>query len=165
MKVRLGTPQDEIALMDLATRAWTENGVMDMNPEKMLGMIRPALYLWQGLVGIIGSPGNKIEAAILLRVSQMWYSDSWILEEKAIFVDPEFRKASRSNQDQSHARKLVDFSKEVADSLSVPLLIGVLSNHRTEAKIRLYERHFGAPAGAFFLYGVKTGHDEATTEH
>jgi len=165
MKVRLGTPQDEIALMDLATRAWTENGVMDMNPEKMLGMIRPALYLWQGLVGIIGSPGNKIEAAILLRVSQMWYSDSWILEEKAIFVDPEFRKASRSNQDQSHARKLVDFSKEVADSLSVPLLIGVLSNHRTEAKIRLYERHFGAPAGAFFLYGVKTGHDEVTTEH
>lgn len=165
MKVRLGTPQDENALMDLATRAWNENGVMDMNTEKMLGMIRPALYLWQGLVGIIGAPGQKIEAAILLRVSQMWYSDSWILEEKAIFVDPEFRKVSRSNQDQSHARKLVDFSKEVADSLSVPLLIGVLSNHRTEAKIRLYERHFGAPAGAFFLYGVKTGHDEATTEH
>lgn len=165
MKVRLGTPQDENALMDLAARAWNENGVMDMNPEKMLGMIRPALYLWQGLIGIIGAPGQKIEAAILLRVSQMWYSDSWILEEKAIFVDPEFRKASRSNQDQSHARKLVDFSKEVADSLSVPLLIGVLSNHRTEAKIRLYERHFGAPAGAFFLYGVKTGHDEATTEH
>lgn len=165
MKVRLGTPQDEEALMDLASRAWRENGVMDMNPEKMLGMIRPALYLWQGLVGVIGVPGQKIEAAILLRISQMWYSDSWILEEKAIFVDPEFRKASRSNQDQSHARKLVDFSKEVADSLSIPLLIGVLSNHRTEAKIRLYERHFGAPAGAFFLYGVKTGHDEATTEH
>lgn len=165
MKVRLATPADEDALMELANRAWHENGVMDINQDKMRGMIRPALYLWQGLVGIIGAPGEKIEAAILLRISQMWYSDSWILEEKAIFVDPEFRKASRSNQDQSHARKLVDFSKEVADSLGIPLLIGVLSNHRTEAKIRLYERHFGAPAGAFFLYGAKTGHDDTVTEH
>jgi hypothetical protein len=165
IKVRLATPEDEDALLDLAIRAWHENGIMDVNPEKMRGMIKPALYLWQGLCGIIGERGKPIEGAVLLRMSQMWYSDDWILEEKAVFVDPNFRhKAERSSQSVGHARRLVEFSKQVSDSLNVPLVIGVLSNTRTKAKVRLYERQFGEPAGAFFLYGVKTGH-ETSTEH
>jgi len=147
-------------MLELAMRAWEENGIKDVNPTKMLGMIRPALYLWQGLVGIIGEPGKKIEGAVLLRMSQMWYSDSWMLEEKAIFVDPEFRSAKGGR-----ARKLCEFSKKVADELNIPLIIGVLSNHRTESKVRLYERSFGPPAGAFFLYNVRTGHEEHMTEH
>lgn len=159
LKVRLGTPADEEAILELALRAWEENGINDVNPMKMLAMIRPALYLWQGLVGIIGEPGGKIEGAVLLRLSQMWYSDSWMIEEKAIFVDPEYRSAKGGR-----ARKLCEFSKKVADDLGIPLIIGVLSNQRTEAKIRLYERQFGAPAGAFFLYNVQTGH-ENMTEH
>jgi len=159
-KIRLGTPEDEAAMLELAMRAWEENGIKDVNPTKMLGMIRPALYLWQGLVGIIGEPGKKIEGAVLLRMSQMWYSDSWMLEEKAIFVDPEFRSAKGGR-----ARKLCEFSKKVADELNIPLIIGVLSNHRTESKVRLYERSFGPPAGAFFLYNVRTGHEEHMTEH
>ena len=152
-KIRLGTPEDEAAMLELAMRAWEENGIKDVNQTKMLGMIRPALYLWQGLVGIIGEPGKKIEGAVLLRMSQMWYSDAWMLEEKAIFVDPEFRSAKGGR-----ARRLCDFSKKVADELNLPLIIGVLSNHRTEAKVKLYERSFGPPAGAFFLYNVQTGH-------
>jgi hypothetical protein len=165
-KVRLGTPADEEAMLELALRAWEENGIKDVNPEKMLAMIRPALYLWQGLVGIIGKPGEKIEGAVLLRLSQMWYSDSWMLEEKAIFVDPEFRRSQggRRSATKLHASTLCDFSKKVADDLNIPLIIGVLSNHRTESKIKLYERHFGSPAGAFFLYNVHTGH-QAMTEH
>ena len=159
-KIRLGTPEDEAAMLELAMRAWEENGIKNVNPTKMLGMIRPALYLWQGLVGIIGEPGKKIEGAVLLRMSQMWYSDSWMLEEKAIFVDPEFRSAKGGR-----ARKLCEFSKKVADELNIPLIIGVLSNHRTESKVRLYERSFGPPAGAFFLYNVRTGHEEHMTEH
>ena len=147
-------------MLELAMRAWEENGIKDVNPTKMLGMIRPALYLWQGLVGIIGEPGKKVEGAVLLRMSQMWYSDSWMLEEKAIFVDPEFRSAKGGR-----ARKLCEFSKKVADELNIPLIIGVLSNHRTESKVRLYERSFGPPAGAFFLYNVRTGHEEHMTEH
>ncbi len=159
-KIRLGTPEDADAMLDLALRAWEENGIKGVNPEKMLGMIKPALYLWQGLVGIIGEPKQKIEGAVLLRTSQMWYSDEWMLEEKAIFVDPEFRSAKGGR-----ARKLCEFSKKVADDLGIPLIIGVLSNHRTEAKVRLYERQFGPPAGAFFLYNVQTGHEEHMTEH
>jgi len=159
LKIRLGTPEDEAAMLDLALRAWEENGIKDVNPEKMLGMIKPALYLWQGLVGIIGKPNEKIEGAVLLRTSQMWYSDEWMIEEKAIFVDPEYRSAKGGR-----AARLCEFSKKVADDLGMPLIIGVLSNQRTEAKIRLYERQFGAPAGAFFLYNVRTGHENAT-EH
>ena len=52
-KIRLGTPEDADAMLDLALRAWEENGIKGVNPEKMLGMIKPDLYLWQGLVGII----------------------------------------------------------------------------------------------------------------
>jgi GNAT superfamily N-acetyltransferase len=159
VQIRLGTPEDEADVLDLALRAWEENGIKNVNPEKMLGMIRPALYLWQGLVGIIGERGKPIEGAVLLRTSQMWYSDDIMLEEKAIFVDPKYRSAKGGR-----ARKLCEFSKKVADALNIPLIIGVLSNHRTEAKIRLYERQFGAPAGAFFLYNVQTGH-ENVTEH
>jgi GNAT superfamily N-acetyltransferase len=147
-------------MLQLALNAWEENGIKGVNPDKMLGMIKPALYLWQGLVGIIGEPGGKIEAAILLRISQMWYSDDWMLEEKAIFVDPEFRNAKGGR-----ASRLCEFSKKVAKDLNIPLLIGVLSTHRTEAKVRLYERQFGSPAGAFFLYNVQTGHEENMTEH
>ena len=160
-EIRIGTPDDEEAMLELALRAWEENGIKDVNPEKMLGMIRPAL------VGIIGKPGKKIEGAVLLRLSQMWYSDSWMLEEKAIFVDPEFRKSEggRRSATKLHASTLCDFSKKVADELNIPLIIGVLSNHRTESKIRLYERSFGPPAGAFFLYNVQTGHDNTMTEH
>lgn len=159
LKIRLATPEDEEAMLDLAIRAWHENGIMDVNPEKMRAMIRPSLYLWQGLCGVIGEPGERIEGAVLLRVSQMWYSDSWMLEEKAVFVDPDFRKSPRSKQSVGHARRLLEFSKQVADSLNIPLIIGVLSTTRSKAKVRLYERQFGEPSGAFFLYGVKTGHD------
>jgi Uma2 family endonuclease len=82
----------------------------------------------------------------------MWYSDTMIVEEKAIFIHPDFRAAKGGR-----AKRLCEFSKQVADTLGIPLIIGVLSNSRTEAKVRMYERQFGAPAGALFLYGATTG--------
>jgi hypothetical protein len=88
----------------------------------------------------------------------MWYSDHSVLEERAIFVDPDCRSAKGGR-----ARRLCEFSKQTADALELPLIIGVLSNHRTEAKVRLYERQFGKPSGAFFLYNARTGHKEAAT--
>jgi hypothetical protein len=35
------------------------------------------------------------------------------------------------------------------------LVIGVLTNHRMEAKVKLYRKKFGKPAGAFFVVGGK----------
>lgn len=89
----------------------------------------------------------------------MWYSDTPVLEEKAIFIHPNYRSAKGGR-----ARRLCEFSKKASDQLEIPLIIGVLSNHRTEAKVRLYERQFGRPSGAFFLYNARTGSFPAAAE-
>lgn len=152
LNVRIGTPDDVDNIMELALNACTENGFVDAVPARLLTEIWPALNRDHGLIGIIGEPGEKPEAAVLLRIGSMWYSDQQVLEEKAVFVAPEFRGAKAGR-----ARRLVEFSKQAADTLGIPLIIGILSDHRTEAKIRLYERQFGKPSGAFFLYGATTG--------
>lgn len=159
IKVRVGTPEDVHAIMDLALSACGENGFVNPNPQKLLAEIWPALNLDRGLVGIIGEENQKPEAAVLLRIGCMWYSDADVLEEKAIFVDPEYRSAKGGR-----ARRLCEFSKQVSDKLGIPLIIGVLSNHRTEAKVKLYERQFGKPSGAFFLYNAQTGHLQTAAE-
>ena len=150
--LRVGKPEDVHDMMDLALAACDENGFVQPSAEKLLEQIWPALNHDHGIVGIIGEKGKKLEAAVLLRIGTMWYSDQNVVEEKAIFVHPDFRSAKGGR-----ARRLVEFSKQVSDKLGLPLVIGVLSNHRTEAKVRLYERQFGRPAGAFFLYNAHTG--------
>jgi GNAT superfamily N-acetyltransferase len=152
VNIRLGVPEDVHDVMDLALSACDENGFVHPNPEKLLAEIWPALNYDRGLVGLIGPEGEKPEGAVLLRIGNMWYSDQEVLEEKAIFIHPDFRSAKGGR-----ARRLCEFSKQVADEFGLPLIIGVLSNHRTEAKIKLYERQFGKPSGAFFLYNATTG--------
>ena len=150
--VRVGEPGDVHPMMDLAMQACDENGFVDPNPQKLLAEIWTALNLEDGLVGIIQDESDKLEGAILLRIGTMWYSDTPVLEERAIFIHPNYRSAKGGR-----ARRLCEFSKKTADTLGLPLIIGVLSNHRTEAKVRLYERQFGKPSGAFFLYNARTG--------
>jgi N-acetylglutamate synthase-like GNAT family acetyltransferase len=149
--VRTATPQDEDGIMELARLVNKENGVFKMNEDKVRDMVRPSLYLSGGIMGVIG-PKDRIEGLVLLRVSQYWYSDAAFLEEMCVYVHPEYRAAKGGR-----ARKLVEFAKKASEKLELPLMIGILSNSRTDAKTRLYERQFGNPAGAFFLYGVKTG--------
>lgn len=150
--VRTGTPEDVHAVMRLAMMGSQENGFVRPNPEKLLKEIWPALNLDFGIMGVIGAPGAELEAAILIRITNLWYSDDSVLEERAIFVHPDFRAAKGGR-----AARLCEFAKKAADGLGMPLMIGVLSNSRTEAKVRLYERQFGAPAGAYFLYNAQTG--------
>jgi len=152
LAIRIGKPEDIDDIMGLALSACDENGFVEPNPAKLLNEIWPALNQHYGLVGVIGPEGGKPEGAVLLRIGAMWYSDNLVLEEKAIFIHPEYRSAKGGR-----ARRLCEFSKHAADTLNIPLIIGVLSNHRTEAKVRLYERQFGKPSGAFFLYNATTG--------
>jgi len=157
--VRIGTPEDVDGMMDLAMQACAENGFVNPNPQKLLHEIYPALNREYGIVGIIGDPGKEFEGAILLRTGAMWYSDDVVLEEKAIFIHPKYRSAKGGR-----ARRLCEFAKQAADTIGIPLIIGVLSNHRTAAKIRLYQRQFGKPTGAYFLYGARTGEFKAQVE-
>ena len=156
MRIRVGTPDDLDEIMKLAMSACEENGFLNPDAGRLASEIWPALHQDHGIVGIIGQPGGKIEGLVLLRIGTMWYSHSLVVEEKAIFIYPEFRSAKGGR-----AKKLCEFSKAVADGLGIPLIIGVLSNSRTAAKVRMYERQFGQPAGAFFLYGAQTGRWQA----
>lgn len=150
--VRVGVEADFNGMMDLALAATQENAVVPPDINKMANTIWGALIRKTGITGVIGPVGGKLEGAVLLSMGEMWYSGEMILEEKAIFVDPEYRSAKGGR-----ARKLAEFAKMTATELEIPLAIGVLSSSRTEAKIRLYERVFGEPAGVYFLYNAKTG--------
>lgn len=151
LKVRVGTLADLDEMMEIAMLACEENGFVDPNPQKLLAEIYPSLMQHFGICGIISSDGG-IEGAVLLRIGQVWYGDSPILEERAIFIHPDYRAAKGGR-----AARLCEFSKKVADNLGMPLTIGVLSNSRTEAKVRMYSRVMGPPSGAYWIYGASTG--------
>jgi hypothetical protein len=152
LQIRLATPDDLDEVMRIALAATDENAFLPPNPRKMLNDIWPALNRDHGFMGAIGKPGGMIEGVILLRIGTMWYSDVEIIEEKAIYIHPDYRTARGGR-----AKRLSDYAKWLSDELHMPLIIGVLSNERTEAKVKLYQRQFGPAAGAFWLYGAKTG--------
>jgi hypothetical protein len=153
--VRAAQPDDENGIMTLARMIHEEIGMFDLNEEKVRSTIRPLLHKHFGIIGVVGAKDN-LEAMILLRIANNWYSDAPFLEEMSVFVRPEYRNAT-----VSRVHKLIEFAKKAADGLDLPLMIGVLSNQRTNAKVELYEKHFGHPAGAFFIYGASTGQPEA----
>ncbi len=154
--VREGVVDDFPELMRLAMDATIENAFVAPDEMMLANHMYAALTKNMGVAGVIGGgPGDKLEGAIVMRIGPLWYSPELILEEKAIYVAPEFRSAKGGR-----ARKLAEWAKGVSEKLGIPLAIGVLSNSRTEAKIRLYERVFGAPAGVYFLYNAKTGLDK-----
>jgi hypothetical protein len=150
--VRVGTVDDVDGVMTVALAACEENAFLSPNPAKILQDVWAALSRESGIVGIIGDPGKPIEGVVLLRMGPLWYTDEACIEERAIYVVPEFRSAKGGR-----ARKLIQFSKKVSIELRIPLAIGVLSNARTQGKVRLYEREFGVAAGAYFLFGGNTG--------
>jgi len=150
---RLGTPDDVDRMMTLTMTASDENSFIQPSPRKILQDVYPALHKDRGMVWIIGPDEGPLEAAALLRITELWYSEDLVLEERGIYVHPHYR-----HKKGRRAHMLIDACKASAQQLGLPLLIGVLSNQRTEGKIRLYERQLGMPqAGAFFLFNAKTG--------
>lgn len=152
LKIRLGTTADMTEVMQLAIAAAKENGLVNASQILLAKTIWPCLNNDHGLVGCIGKKSGEIEGIVVLQVGTLFYSDEPCLEEKVVFVKPEHRCAKGGR-----ARKLCEFSKSAADSLGLPLIIGVFSSVETQAKISLYKRIFGEPAGLYFLYGGKTG--------
>ena len=152
LTIWLAGPDDLDEVMTLALLACDDNALTNPNPVKLLQDIWPALIRENGLLAAIGEPGGRMEGIILLRISEMWYSDDLILDEKAIFIHPDYRQAAGGR-----ARRLAAFAKKTSDTLGIPLVIGVLSNQRTKAKVRMYMREFGEPAGAYWIYNGHTG--------
>lgn len=152
LTIRLATPDDMAEVMSLAIAGAQENAFLDARASLIAQEVWPAVNQDKGLCGAIGKPGGAIEGIVILRIGNLYYSEQPCVEEKIIYVHPDFRSAKGGR-----ARKLCEFSKHVADTLELPLLIGVCSSHRTAAKVKMYERIFGPPSGAYFLYRTATG--------
>ena len=143
--VRLATPDDMQAVYDLMMLAHEECGEHKVSPEKVLQKIALATHRQASLIGVVGPVGERfLKGYVLLIIEPVWYSDDYQLLEVSNFVHPDHRRSD-------YAKQLIVFSKRCAENLSLDLTMGVYSNERTEAKVRLYRRQL-PPVGAFFCY-------------
>ena len=145
--VRAATAEDEVELMGLCRMLWEENGILAMDEDRVRAVLHGA-FNKRGFIGVIGEPG-KIEAMIFLVLSQFWYSQEWLLEELLNYCHPDYRRSG-------NAKHLIAYAKKCSDELGIPLFMGIISNDRTEQKVRLYQRQLAKPRGAFFIYGDKS---------
>lgn len=154
--VRLAGPDDYGEIWRLFLQGHNENGLSTLSPQKVQWFLNRALFPQaiptgdlgtRGVVGVIG-PVGALEAVVFVTIGEFWYTDDKHLEEFLVYVDPEYRKSD-------HADALIRWMKQQSDITGLPLLTGIVSNHRTEAKCRLYRRSL-PKAGEFFLYRSQT---------
>jgi GNAT superfamily N-acetyltransferase len=150
--VRIVEKKDEEELMALCRQLYAENGLFKINEDKVCAMLHRAFNRQCAVMGVIGDPG-KIQAMIFLLLSTFWYSDDPHFEEILAYVVPAYRRSG-------NAIELMKFAKWCSNETGYPLLIGVISNERTESKVRLYQRQFQKPIGNFFFYRAN-GKDHA----
>jgi len=153
--VRLATPADSQELWRLFLMAHKENSLFKLAPEKVQWLMNRVLHPEliptddmgpRGVIGVIG-PVGALEAMVFLLVGQFWYSDERHLEELLVFTDPECRKSN-------HTQAMLKWMKDQVQITGLPLLTGIMSNHRTEAKVKLYSRVL-PKVGAFFFLAPK----------
>lgn len=146
LSVRLAVIEDRPGLIELTTQLHGENGLFARAEDKVQRMLDRYYNREGAVIGVIGEVAVPV-ATIYLGIDQLIYTDDWALVEQWNFVHPEHR---RSN----YARQLIAYAKQVSDGMKLPLLTGILSNKRTEAKVRLYEQMM-EKAGAYFVYNRK----------
>lgn len=144
--VRVALPADEAKLFDLFMIAADENAMAPINEAKVRDGIANAVYRRGGVIGVIDGKNGELAGAVGIIMAPFWYSEQWHCEEMLNFVHPNYRAGSLN-----YARDLIQFAKWWSEQLGMTLLMGVLSHHRTEGKVRLYRRLLPF-AGALFLY-------------
>lgn len=151
--VRFGKPVDEPQIRLLLMLGHAENSIFKFDLGKAIYIIRRLLFTpWippgdqglRGCFGVIGPEGGALEALAMMAVSSQWYSHSPFLEEFIVYVHPEHRH-------RGHAAELLDWMIARSEQMQIPLLTGVISQTRMEAKCRLYKRKL-TPVGQFFLH-------------
>ncbi len=136
-------PRHKSVILDICRQNHEENGQFPLAMDKVEETVDRALDN-DGVIGIVGKP-DKIEGAILLTIGQFWYTNKFCLEEVFNYVLPEYRKST-------HAKDMIKFAMRSAEELKLPLVIGVVSNERTRAKLELYKRQLGDPVGGYFMH-------------
>lgn len=143
ISVRLATLEDVDGLIEHCRLLHGENGLFGLSERKVAGLLDRGLRQEGAIIGVIGDEAP--EASIYLSIEQPYYSEDWHLMELWNFVMP-----PRTHR-AGHAKRLIEFAKYCSDEMQMPLVIGVLSNQRVEAKVRLYERQL-EKAGVFFVH-------------
>lgn len=150
--VRIATEADRIEVWRLFLQSHQENGQFGLSPERvdwhLSRFLSPERIASddigpRGAIGVIG-PRGALEAAVVLVIGGFWYTHERHLEEYMVFVDPQCRKSG-------HAKALIDWMKQQSVETRLPVMSGIISNTRTEAKCRLYSRMM-PKVGEFFLY-------------
>jgi GNAT superfamily N-acetyltransferase len=141
--VRVAVPEDWQQIIQMCEELHAENGAASVDWPTVEAIIAKGINKDGAMIGVIG-PVNAIKGITYLKFSKLWYSEDIFLEELFLYVRPEHRRSD-------NAKLLLKFARESAKRLKVPLLIGVISNERTKAKLGLYARQLGAPVGGFFF--------------
>lgn len=148
--VRLAKPEDYQEIWRLFLQGHQENGLFSLAPEKVDYFVKRCLFPHmipdgdtgpRGVIGVIG-PSASLEGIAFVVIGEYWYSREKHLEEFIVLVDPQHRKSD-------HAKTLVGWMKEQSEKTGLPLITGIMSNDRTEAKCRLYRRML-PKVGEFF---------------
>jgi hypothetical protein len=170
--VRTAGPLDEREVCRLLLIANAENAIFPADNQRVLFIVKRFLYGAhippndlgpRGIIGVIGPKGGILEGLCVLGIGQMWYSSERHLEEFIVYVDPLFRNVPGRG---GHGTTLLNWIKTQCEMTGLKLMTGILTNHRTEAKCRLYRRHF-QKLGEFFGHapnGKPIFHSDSNTE-
>lgn len=166
--VRIAGPADKEEIFRLFRGAHKESGLFPFDLNRVdwwvTRMLQPELIEpWdtgiRGVIGVIGTP-KHLEAVAFLVIGCLWYSSQRHLEELIVYVDPKHRHGDRAREQiaangATHLASLVDWMKEQSCLTELPLMSGVMTTTRTEAKVRLYERML-PKVGAVFRFDPVT---------
>ena len=141
-KVRFAEPADYPQIISMAEELHAENGHSSIDYPTAEAAIMQAINRDKSMIGLVGDVG-AIRGIVMLRFANFWCSKDVFLDELLLYVHPDYRKTAV-------AKALINFAKETADTLKLPLMIGVMSSERTQTKLRLYQRHLGHPVGGYF---------------
>lgn len=141
--LRIAGPEDFQELFRVSCFLHSENGQHVFSEEKCRHVLWRGCNQNNAIIGVIGS-STDIKAMIFLSLEPVYYSDEYQLVELFNFVRPDCRT-------HGYAARMLRFAKGLADETGLDLLIGIISDIRLEAKIRLYDREL-KKAGAFFTY-------------
>jgi len=142
--VRKATPDDKPEILDMCRAGYAEHQMFRSSDRRLNEMMDRAFAEKAAIIGVIKRDG-PIEGMIYLSIGQFSYTEDFCLEEVHSYVRPEFRRSS-------NAKDLIEFGKRCSDELGIPLVIGVVSNERTRAKMELYRRRLGDPVGGYFVH-------------
>lgn len=161
-KIRLAQPSDEPELLELFRMMHAEGGLRPLDVDCVRETFARAFNRKGGILAVIGAPGN-IRAMLYMLITRAYYTRENHIEELFNWVHPDHRKSD-------YSKLMIEYAKKCSDEISrdmgrkVPLIMGVLTNRRMSAKVRLYRLFFGMPVGAFFVHNATWVSQQDATE-